>query len=57
MSRPADDLRAAGLDPDAVVERTVRELPEVEEVWRPVVERFAALAAGRDPGRRLLPLA
>ena len=53
----ADGVRAAGLDPQAVAERTVRELPEVEEVWRPVLERFAALASGREPGRRLLPMA
>jgi GMP synthase-like glutamine amidotransferase len=52
-----DGVEEAGLDPDAVVERTVAELPEVEQVWRPVLERFAVLAAGREPGRRLLPLA
>jgi GMP synthase (glutamine-hydrolysing) len=56
-SSDADGVREAGLDPESVAERTVAELPEVEEVWRPVLERFAALAAGRDPGRRLLPLA
>ena len=53
----ADGVREAGLDPETVVDRAVHELPEVEEVWRPVLERFAALAAGRDPGRRLLPMA
>ncbi len=53
----ADGVREAGLDPEVLVARTVLELPEVEEVWRPVVERFAALASGRGPGRRLLPLA
>ena len=46
-----------GWTPRRVAARTVAELPEVEEVWRPVLERFAALAAGREPGRRLLPLA
>ncbi|MDP9436853.1 MAG: type 1 glutamine amidotransferase, partial [Actinomycetota bacterium] len=38
----ADAVRAAGLDPEAVAARTVAELPEVEDVWRPVLERFAA---------------
>ena len=45
---------AAGLDPVALAERAVAELPEVEACWRPVVERFTALAAGR--GRVSLPL-
>ncbi len=53
----ADGVREAGQDPEALAARTVAELAEVEEVWRPVLERFAALAAGHDPGRRLLPLA
>ena len=44
----------AGLDPAALAERAVQELPEVEAVWRPVAERFAALAQGR--GRVVLPL-
>ena len=44
----------AGLDPVAVAERAVQELPEVEACWRPVVERFAGLAQGR--GRVVLPL-
>ena len=43
-----------GLDPVALAERAVEELPEVEACWRPAVERFAALAAGR--GRVTLPL-
>lgn len=47
--------------PEAIVARTLPQLAEVEEVWRTVLERFAALATGRapggDPGRRLLPLA
>ena len=38
----------------ALAEKVVAELPEVEECWRPVVERFAALAAGH--GRVTLPL-
>ncbi len=44
----------AGLDPHALAERAVEELPEVEACWRPVCERFAALAQGR--GRVHLPL-
>ncbi len=44
----------AGLDPVALAERAVDELPEVEACWRPLVERFAGLAAGR--GRVALPL-
>ena len=44
----------AGVDPVALAERVVSELDEVEAVWRPVVERFAALAQGR--GRVPLPL-
>ena len=44
----------AGLDPVALAERAVAELDEVEACWRPVVERFAALSAGR--GRVVLPL-
>ena len=44
----------AGLDPAALAERIVAELDEVEQCWRPVVERFAAIAAGR--GRVSLPL-
>ena len=44
----------AGLDPAALAERTVAELDEVEACWRPVVERFAAIAAGK--GRVTLPL-
>jgi GMP synthase-like glutamine amidotransferase len=44
----------AGLDPVALAERAVEELDEVEACWRPVVERFADLAAGR--GRVTLPI-
>jgi GMP synthase-like glutamine amidotransferase len=43
-----------GLDPDALVERAVQELDEVEACWRPLVERFADLALGRT--RSPLPL-
>ena len=48
-------VEEAGLDPVALAERAVEELDEVEACWRPVVERFAALAHGR--GRVNLPLA
>lgn len=44
----------AGLDPVALAEHAVGELPEVEACWRPVVERFAAIAQGR--GRVALPV-
>jgi hypothetical protein len=44
----------AGLDPVAVVERAIEELPEVRACWQPVLERFAALAQGR--GRVTLPI-
>ena len=47
-------VEQAGLDPVALAERVVDELPEVEACWRPVAERFAALAHGR--GRVALPL-
>ena len=47
-------LVEAGLDPVALAERAVGELPEVEACWRPVVERFAGMAQGR--GRVVLPL-
>jgi GMP synthase (glutamine-hydrolysing) len=47
-------VEEAGLDPVALAERAVQELDEVEACWRPLVERFAALAQGR--GRVALPL-
>ncbi len=54
---------AAGLrerDPDrdvaALVDRAVAELAEVEDLWRPVLERFAAVVRGEDPRPRALPL-
>jgi GMP synthase (glutamine-hydrolysing) len=39
----------AGLDPQALAERAVAELDEVEACWRPLVERFAELALGTSP--------
>jgi len=50
----AGPVLEAGLDPVALAERAVGELPEVEACWRPFVERFAAVAQGR--GRKVLPL-
>ena len=50
----ADGVRAAGLDPVAVAERAVEALPEVEEVWRPFAQRFAALVRGET--RTYLPV-
>ena len=49
-----DGVLAAGLDPAAVVERAVDALPEVEEVWRPFAERFAAMVRGET--RTYLPV-
>lgn len=43
-----------GRDPVELAERAVRELPEVEACWRPLVVAFADLALGRS--RRLLPV-
>lgn len=50
----ADGVRAAGLDPEAVAERAVDVLPEIEEVWRPAVERWAA--AVKRETRTYLPV-
>jgi hypothetical protein len=45
---PAGVLEA-GLDPQALAERAIEEIDEVEACWRPMVERFADLALGRTP--------
>jgi len=50
----AAGVEAAGLDPEALAERAVGVLPEIEEVWRPFVERFAALVRGES--RTYLPV-
>jgi GMP synthase (glutamine-hydrolysing) len=50
----ADGVRAAGLDPERLAERAVEVLPEIEEVWRPFIERFAALVRGET--RTYLPV-
>ena len=50
----AAGVKAAGLDPEALAERAVGVLPEIEEVWRPFVERFAALVRGES--RTYLPV-
>jgi GMP synthase (glutamine-hydrolysing) len=44
----AQHVLDAGGDPDALAERAVGELDEVEACWRPLVERFAELALGRE---------
>ena len=41
------DLLELGLEPEAVLARTVPEIPEVEEVWSEVLRRFARLALER----------
>ena len=40
----------------ALEARTLAELPEVAELWQPVLERFAAVVRGEDPRPRALPL-
>ncbi|MBK5305345.1 MAG: type 1 glutamine amidotransferase [Frankiaceae bacterium] len=50
----ADGVRASGLDPEQVADRAVDVLPEIEEVWHPFVERFAALVRGET--RTYLPV-
>src|SRR5206468_4020034 len=52
--RDAGGVVAAGLDPEAVAERAVEVLPEIEQVWRPFAERFAALVRGET--RTYLPV-
>lgn len=42
----ADGLVEAGLDPQRVLDRTLPELEEVEQVWGEVLRRFARLALG-----------
>lgn len=56
IAQEADGLRAAGGDPAALAERAVAELGEVAELWRPVLERFAAVVRGEDPRPTALPL-
>jgi GMP synthase (glutamine-hydrolysing) len=50
----ADAVRAAGLDPERLGEGAVEVLAEIEEVWRPFIERFAALVRGES--RTYLPV-
>jgi len=50
----ADAVHDAGLDPELLAERAVEVLPEIEQVWRPFVERFAGLVHGRT--RTYLPV-
>ena len=39
-------VRAVGLDPELVAQAAIAALPEIEQIWRPVLERWAALALG-----------
>jgi GMP synthase-like glutamine amidotransferase len=50
----AEGVRAAGLEPDALADRAVDVLPEIEEVWRPAVARWAAVV--RRETRTYLPV-
>jgi len=46
-------------DPEDLVAAVDAVMPDLEEVWRPLATRFAAIALGREPadgGRRSLPL-
>ncbi|WP_430789775.1 type 1 glutamine amidotransferase [Actinoplanes sp. G11-F43] len=59
----ADGLAELGYDPEAVVLATSAALADVEEVWQPFAQRFAALALGTlpdadipNPTGRTLPL-
>ena len=38
------------------VRRLALSLPEVAELWQPVLERFAAVSRGEDPRPTMLPL-
>lgn len=56
-ARSGEELDLLGLSGDDVVERAVAALEEVEEVWRPAVQRWARLAEHpASPPRRLLPV-
>jgi GMP synthase-like glutamine amidotransferase len=39
-----------GIDPDALLDSVEAVLPDIEEVWRPFAQRFAAVALGAAPG-------
>lgn len=56
VAQEADGLREGGVDPEALLDRTLVELPEIAQLWRPVVERFAAVVRGEDPRPKALPL-
>ena len=56
MEQEADGLREAGADPATLVDRIVAELPEIAELWQPVLARFAAVVRGEDPRPTALPL-
>jgi len=52
----ADGLADAGLDAADLLAAVERELPEIEDLWRPVAQRFAAVVRGEDPRPTALPL-
>ncbi len=56
VAQEADALAGAGVDVDALLARTLAELPEVAALWQPVLARFAAVVRGEDPRPRALPL-
>lgn len=49
-------LEGDGVDVDALLARTLVELDDVAELWRPVLERFVAVVRGEDPRPTALPL-
>jgi GMP synthase-like glutamine amidotransferase len=51
----ADLLAELGLDAEALAERTAAALDDIEDSWRPVAQRFAALSRG-TVGGTLLPV-
>lgn len=46
-----EEVRAGGHDPDRLADDAVAALPEIEQAWRPVIERFAAVALKSAEGR------
>jgi GMP synthase (glutamine-hydrolysing) len=49
VGQEAAALADAGADPQALLDRTLAALPEVEEVWGEVIRRFARFALDRRP--------
>jgi GMP synthase-like glutamine amidotransferase len=55
-SRNTDVLDELGYDPEVLIEACDALMPDLEEVWRPFAQRFAAIALGTlstSPGREL----